>query len=174
MATLNIEGRNVQVDDSFLKLSPAEQQATVEEIASSFAPPPDTYQQAAIDEQAALKASGGDEGAGLTRRLAHGYTLGADSTLVAGALAPIEAMKRGVGLGEGYNYAKAREDQIMNDARANSGYGGMAAELLGGGFAGGGLARGGITAGRLLASDAGLFGRTAATALDSAALGGVA
>src|SRR3954447_9211550 len=33
---------------------------------------------------------------------------------------------------------------------------------LGGGFADGGLARGGLTAGRLLASDAGLFGRTAA------------
>jgi hypothetical protein len=36
MATLNIQGRNVQVDDSFLKLTPADQQATVDEIASSF------------------------------------------------------------------------------------------------------------------------------------------
>ena len=38
MPTLNIEGRKVTVDDSFLKLSPAEQQATVDEIANSFAP----------------------------------------------------------------------------------------------------------------------------------------
>lgn len=36
MATLNIEGRKVNVDDSFLKLSPEEQSATVDEIASSF------------------------------------------------------------------------------------------------------------------------------------------
>ena len=38
MATLQIEGRNVQVDDGFLKLSPEDQQSTVDEIASSFAP----------------------------------------------------------------------------------------------------------------------------------------
>src|SRR4051812_31021439 len=80
------------------------------------APAPDKYQQAAIDEQAALKAQGGDEGAGYTRRLAHGATLGADSTLLAGAFALPEALKRGVGLGEGYRYSKAREDQIMGDA----------------------------------------------------------
>lgn len=36
MATLNIEGRRVQVDDSFLKLSPEDQEKTVSEIAASF------------------------------------------------------------------------------------------------------------------------------------------
>jgi len=41
MATLQIEGRKVQVDDSFLKLSQADQQATVDEIASSFTPAAD-------------------------------------------------------------------------------------------------------------------------------------
>jgi hypothetical protein len=40
MPTLNIEGRSVQVDDSFLKLSPDQQNATVDEIAKSFAPKP--------------------------------------------------------------------------------------------------------------------------------------
>jgi hypothetical protein len=34
--TLNIEGRKVQVDDSFLKLSPEQQNATVDEIAKSL------------------------------------------------------------------------------------------------------------------------------------------
>ena len=38
MPTLNIEGHRVRVDDSFLKLSPDEQNATVEEIASSLIP----------------------------------------------------------------------------------------------------------------------------------------
>lgn len=36
MPTLNIEGRKVTVDDSFLKLSPEQQNATVDEIVSSF------------------------------------------------------------------------------------------------------------------------------------------
>ena len=39
MATLNINGRRVKVDDSFLSLSPEQQNATVEEIASSFDQP---------------------------------------------------------------------------------------------------------------------------------------
>lgn len=36
MATLNIEGRKVKVDDSFLKLPPDQQNSTVDEIAASF------------------------------------------------------------------------------------------------------------------------------------------
>ena len=36
MATLTINGRQVTVDDSFLQLSPEQQEATVEEIAASF------------------------------------------------------------------------------------------------------------------------------------------
>lgn len=36
MPTLNIEGRKVTVDDSFLSLTPEQQNATVEEIAASF------------------------------------------------------------------------------------------------------------------------------------------
>jgi hypothetical protein len=135
---------------------------------------PDKYQQAAADELAALKEKGIDPGTGLTARLVHGATLGADSTIVAGALAPIEAYKRGVGLGEGYSYAKAREDEALQQARANTGLAGTAAELLGGGVTGGGLARGGLTASRLLSANPGLVARTAASAADAAGLGGIA
>lgn len=39
MATLNINGRRVKVDDAFLKLSPDQQQATVEEIAGQLDAP---------------------------------------------------------------------------------------------------------------------------------------
>jgi hypothetical protein len=132
---------------------------------------PDKYAQAAIDERKALQPSD----AGLTRRLVHGATLGADNTLIAGALAPIEAITRGVGLGEGYNYAKAREDLIMDQARANTGLLGSGVEALGGGFAGGGLAGAGLTSTRFLNSAApSLLGRTAAMAGDAAALGGIA
>lgn len=139
------------------------------------APTPDKYQQAAIDEQTDLKAKGVDTSPGLTRRLEHGATLGADSTVLAAALSPFEAIKRGVGLGEGYNYAKAREDLNMDQARQNTGLAGTAAELLGGGVAGGALASGGLTSARLLSSASpGLLGRIAATAADSGALGGIA
>jgi hypothetical protein len=132
---------------------------------------PDKYQQAAIDEQAQLKTAGIDEGAGYTRRLAHGATLGADSTLVAAAMTPLEMFKRGINPKEAYNYAKAREDQIMGDARKNTGVLGTVAEVLGGGVTGARLAQGGLTAARSLAPDAGLLARSGASAIDGAGFG---
>lgn len=134
-------------------------------------PPPDKYQQAAIDEAGSNPAIG--DQAGFTRRLTHGATFGADSTVLAGALAPIEAIKRGVGLGEGYNYAKAREDLVMNKARENTGLPGTAVEALGGAVSAGGLAKAGVTAASFLPEGAGLLQRAGAGALDAAAIGGV-
>jgi len=133
---------------------------------------PDKYQKAAIDEQVDLKAKGIDPGAGLTRRLAHGATLGADSTILAAAMTPLEMIRRGTfSPVEGYNYAKAREDQIMGDARKNTGVAGTAAEVLGGGVSGAGLANGGMTLARFLAPEAGLLARAGASAGDAAAIG---
>jgi hypothetical protein len=130
---------------------------------------PDKYQQAATEEDKAI--GGGD--AGYTRRLAHGATLGADSTILAGLQTPLEMIKRGtIDPREGYNYAKAREDLIMNKAREKTGLLGTAAEVLGGGVSGAGLASGGLTAARFLAPEAGLFARSAASAADAGALGG--
>lgn len=134
----------------------------------------DKYQQAAQADIAAVKAAGGDEGAGLTQRLVHGATLGADSTLLAAAQTPFEMIRHGTfNPVEGYKYAKAREDQIMSDARQNTGILGAGAEALGGAISGAGLANAGITAGRLLAPNAGLLARSAAAAADAAGLGGV-
>lgn len=148
-------------------------------------PPPDKYQQAAIDERNTIfpkvrslsdLVTGGEGAAptgdaGYTRRLIHGATLGADSTILAGLQTPLEMFKRGIGPKEGYNYAKAREDQIMGDARKNTGALGTAAEVLGGGVSGAGLARGGLTMARFLAPEAGLLARTGASAADAAGLG---
>ena len=72
-----------------------------------------------------------------------------------------------------YDYAKAREDQILSDARRNTGALGSATDLMGGGVAGGGLAQGGVTAARLLSSASSFAGRTLATAADAAGLGGL-
>jgi hypothetical protein len=102
----------------------------------------------------------------------HGATLGADSTIMAAALTPLEMFKRGINPAEAYNYAKAREDFIMDKSRENTGALGMGAEVLGGGISGAGLANAGITAARFLAPEAGLLARSAASAADAGVLGG--
>jgi hypothetical protein len=136
------------------------------------APAPDKYQQAAIDE--AKSNPGIDKEAGYTRRLVHGYTFGADNTIEAAAVTPFEMIKHGTfDPREGYNYAKAREDRLMNKSRENTGLVGDATEMLGGAVSGGGLASAGVTAARMLAPGAGLAARTAASAVDAGALGAV-
>jgi len=162
------DGRVVEINTT----DPAVAAQAAQKFITSAGPKPDKYQQAAIDEQSDLKSKGIDPGAGLTRRLAHGATLGADNTILAAATTPLEMIRRGtLDPREGYNYAKAREDQIMGDARKNTGGLGTAAEVLGGGVTGAGLASGGITAARLLGPEAGLLARSGASAADAAGLG---
>lgn len=162
------DGRVVEINTT----DPTVAAQAAQKFMASSAPKPDQYQQAAIDEQASMKAKGIDTGAGLTRRLAHGATLGADSTIMAAATTPLEMIKRGTfNPVEGYNYAKAREDQIMGDARKNTGALGTAAEVLGGGVTGAGLASQGLTFGRALAPEAGLLARSVASAGDAAGIG---
>lgn len=181
MPTLNIGGRKVTVDDGFLKLSPEQQNATVEEIASSLgptkpqaaAPQLDQYQQAAIQERDAMKAQGIDTGAGMTRRAMQGATFNTADEILAGLTTPLEMIKRGTfSPREGYNYAKAREDLIMDDARKNTGMVGTAAELAGGVLTGTGLARAGATF--MPAAEAGLAARSLGGAADAALMGGIA
>lgn len=149
------------------------------------APPPDQYQQAAIDEDKAV----GGANPGFTRRLTHGATLGADSTIMAGLMTPLEMFKRGINPKEAYNYTKAREDLIMNKSRENTGLAGDATEMLGGVLGGGTVAGGigsmarapaggftalanpGLSVSRFLAPEAGLAARSGASALDAAGLG---
>ena len=64
MATLSINGQNVQVDDSFLQLSKEQQNSTVDEIASSLKP-------------AAAPASEGSSLGGVAKSLGSGLAEGA-------------------------------------------------------------------------------------------------
>ena len=66
--------------------------------------------------------------------LTHGYFLPLDSgsRLASALTAPIEAYRHGTGVLEGYRYAKAREDQLLDEARRNTGGLGTGAEILGG------------------------------------------
>src|ERR1700730_10434238 len=136
---------------------------------------PDKYQQAAIDEQAMLKAKVINPGAGYTRMLTHGATLGADTTILAGLETPLEMIKHGtIDPRDGYSYAKAREDQMLADARKNTGYLGTAAEIFGGAVSGVGLAKAGVTAARFLPRGAGLIKRAGTSAADGAGFGAFA
>ncbi|MBR1122102.1 hypothetical protein JQ628_11300 [Bradyrhizobium lablabi] len=139
------------------------------------APKPDKYQQAAIEERDALKAKGIDTGAGYTRRLAQGATLNFADEVLAGLSTPLEMVKRGTfDPREGYNYAKAREDLILDDARQNTGVLGTAVEIGGGVGAGAGALRAGLTFARNLPQNAGILSRSLASAGDSAAFGALA
>lgn len=180
MPTLNINGHSVTVGDEFLKLSPDQQSATVDEIAKSLpqqqaTAPADKYQQAAVAERDALKAKGVDTGAGILRRAIQGASFNTADEALAALQTPLEMARQGTfDPREGYKFAKAREDLIMDDARKNTGVAGTVAELGGGLMTGAGLANAGLTAGRLLAPNAGLLARSGAAAADAAGMGAVA
>lgn len=137
--------------------------------------PPDKYQQAAIDERDNLKAKGVDTGAGYARRAIQGATFNTADEALAALQTPLEMIRQGTfDPREGYKYAKAREDLILDDSRKNTGVAGTVAELGGGLLSGAGLARGGITAARALAPEAGIIARSGASAVDAGAMGAVA
>jgi hypothetical protein len=148
---------------------------SLDELKKPTAPALDKYQQAAVDERNAMQTKGIDTGAGLTRRLAQGASFNLADEVLAGLSTPLEMFKRGtLDPREGYNYAKAREDLIMDDARKNTGAVGTAAEILGGVGSGLGISRAGLSLANALPATAGLLGRTAASAGDAAIMGGLA
>jgi hypothetical protein len=142
--------------------------------ATAPAPVLDKYQQAAIDERDALKTNGIDTGAGYTRRLAQGASMGLADEVVAAAMTPLEMIKRGTFSPiEGYNYAKARENLILNDARDNTGIGGAIAEGVGGLATGGALAKAGMLPTANLAPGASLLKKIGVGGAEGAVLGGI-
>jgi hypothetical protein len=137
---------------------------------------PDPYRATARKEIDELKAKGVPvSSGGLTRRIMQGATFNAADEILAGALTPLEMIKRGtINPVEGYRHAKAREDLLMEDARKDTGLAGTIAEVGGGVVSGSGLANAGMTAARWLAPNAGLLARSGAAALDAGAMGAAA
>lgn len=91
MPTLNIGGQKVKVGDDFLQLSPDQQNATVEEIASSLGagPAAQSVPEAALPPPATAKAPSDDHGLMRTvddyvRAAANGMTLGLADRIAAG------------------------------------------------------------------------------------------
>lgn len=113
MATLNIGGRRVTVDDSFLTLSPEQQQATVDEIEASFGQPISQAQAVAPTEnppQSALPgASSGLTAATLGSR--QGLTFNFGDELMAAMTTPIEM---GIGAWTGRDDGKSIADRIAS------------------------------------------------------------
>lgn len=154
MATLEIGGRRVEVDDSFRNLSPEEQQRTVDEIASSFGQRP---QAAATAEQPGLLQQAGEavsdfghifKNQGLSFNLGD-EAFGALATPIEMGIGAYTGEHSGMGLGERISagYQSARDAYRERDAaaRERSPVASTAGEILGGVLAGGGAAKSGLT-----------------------------
>src|SRR5215204_7656141 len=99
----------------------------------SKAAPVDPYKQEAQAEYQRLQSKGVPVEPTLTRRVAHGATLGASDEILAGAQTPFEMIRRGTwDPREGYRSAKAWQDVQMDEARKNQGIPGHIAEIAGG------------------------------------------
>lgn len=133
----------------------------------------DKYQQAAAQDIAATSDLP-RAAPGYASQFIHGATLGADTALMAAAETPLEMIKRGTTSPvEGYNYAKAREDASLDQARQDNGLLGTGMEMAGGVVGAPAAAKAGLTVASRLAPEAGIIKSTLANAGDAALQGGI-
>ena len=182
MATLTINGRRVKVDDSFLSLSPEQQNATVDEIAQSLGGQQepqrsDAYNQASSEmsamTQALDKPKAPDpykDGAFMasTEGSHAGLMGGFDDEITAGMLAPVDATidwfkGDGFDMGRAYTRKQKMLDERKQARRDEHPIASIGGELAGGLALGAGAAKAGLTfAGKPAASLIGNIGRGAA------------
>jgi len=187
MATLNINGRKVKVDDSFLSLSPEEQNATVDEIAASLGSSPASEAAASkagrIEQQTppvdAAKAerdkyysSGIYAGAynplGTIAKSVDALSSGAQRAPLFGWDDEAVAVARSLAGNTSYSEAQKQEDAKKQAMREQNPVASTVGELAGGLATGGTIAGTGATlAGRSLP----VIGRTGAAALEGAGYG---
>lgn len=112
------------------------------------APAPDDPVTAEVrGEIADLKAKGVPIGDGYARQALQGPTIGAADEILAGMMTPLEMIKRRtLDPRKAYEYAKARENILLEDARKEGGALGAGIEIAGGVGAGMGIARGAAAA----------------------------
>lgn len=125
MPTLNINGKRVKVSDSFMQLSPEEQQATVEEIAASFSQPE-------------------PQGGSIADAAGQGLTFGFADEIAGGLGATVNSAANLFGKGTGESFGKAytgiRDAARENrDAFATRNPGTALAAEIGGGLLTGGV-----------------------------------
>lgn len=170
MATLNIGGRKVTVDDSFMSLPPDQQAATVEEIASSFAPQAPA---APAPPAPAPAAPAGPRINPLNVGISQGLTANFGDEIMAGMLTPIEmgiaayqGTDRGKGIGDrisgAYDRALTKERGIVKQAQTEAPIATGIGNVLGGITTGGTLMKGGATLLKGGGSTGSMIGRGAA------------
>lgn len=159
MPTLNIEGQRIKVSDDFLKLSPEDQNATVDEIAKSLKIAPKAPDAPPIEADAAAPAGDRVAPGGLralvtgkvgnparwssAEEIGQGATLGAGIPITAAASVPLEMLKMGtLNPAEAYRSVRDRKDADRAAWLEAHPVGGVAANLLGGVATGGGAIEG--------------------------------
>jgi hypothetical protein len=182
---LQIDGLGtVEVGDEFGRMTPEQQNAFVGHIfeqsskgvksalpSAAETPKPDKYRQAAMGDAASARKAGIDPSGGYMDRILSGMTFGASDEILAGLGTIPQMIKRGtLSPTEGYNYAKAAENERMDSARKSTGLLGTAAELAGGVLTGGNAAKAGLT---LLKQGQALPARVGAMAGEGGIYGGV-
>lgn len=144
---------------------------SAEPVAAPPAAPVDPIRAQVRKEIDAEKAAGLPQD-GVGRRFLQGASFNTADEILAGAMTPIQMLKRGVGFSDGYAYAKAKEDMRLEDARSNGGITGALGEMAGGVLTGGALAKAGVTAIPALTARLGSVAGTAAGgAVDGTLLG---
>ncbi len=128
MTTINIQGKRVKVDDSFMSLSPEQQNATVDEIAQSLGNQAPEQPEARWDHKVGAAIDG----------VAQGLTFGYSDEIAAG-------MASGGGLWGDYDEELASERGRMAENKELAGGYELGGQVVGGLAGGLGLAKGGLT-----------------------------
>lgn len=194
MPTLNIDGQRVKVDDSFLSLTPEQQNATVEEIAQSIgggntanaemgdfmsgvneqfsAPKEDTDRLIRANMEATkLGELRGDSALGAASdSVMSGAMFGFDDEIGAAMGTPMRMLRDQVGPSEAYAREKALQDEQKSRRREAHPVASTVGEIAGGVGTGGVLSKGGAT---LIGRNVPMLGKTGAAAAEGAAYGGL-
>lgn len=151
MPTLNIEGKRVKVDDSFLSLSPEEQNATVEEIARSLGVGAQAEAtQPAQPQPGATPAYRDGAFSAVTEGSHAGLMGGFDDEIGAGMMAPIHAgidwfKGDGFSIPKAYNRLQQQLDARKGARREEHPVASIAGEVAGGLATGAGASKVGLT-----------------------------
>lgn len=175
MATLEINGRDVEVDDSFLSLTPEQQNATVDEIAASMGAQPESQ---GADPKATPVEGGYSAAPGWTQPIT-AFGRGVADIATSGFLDEMGAGARWLGgkvlpWQDEITYDKAlsevrQDDKVLADQNPVSTIAGQVTGALGIGTK---LARHGLSPLGALPASAGLGARFGAGMLEGAAYGG--
>lgn len=178
MATLNIQGQKVKVDDAFLSMSPEQQNATVEEIAGKLgvAPESDVSRNTRQDLSRITQSFGQDKGDSAFRNV-DSFMRGAADVASFGLADEIAALGNAtvdaVTGNPGQYDRRLRQERITQEIRDQADpIASTVGRIAGGVGTASGLMKSGVSLTGKLAADAGLGAKVGAGALEGAGYGG--